>query len=188
MKLQPIVCAFLTITCAHASTIISELNVGSTSPTYMNQIGGTNSGAIGIKNLVGMNFSLAIGDANTLWEDDNEYGSFAVGRLNYIEAYNALVSGYGNQVFGDYSITAGAHNINTGHYSLVLGEQNITSPNRHRDGILLGAYNAPITKPAHLVIGNGTQYTPRQNSFIVYADGDIVITKPQGDISMGVYE
>lgn len=29
--------------------------------------------------------------------------------------------------------------------------------------------------------------TPSPNSFIVYADGDVVITKPQGDISMGIY-
>jgi hypothetical protein len=46
----------------------------------------------------------------------------------------------------------------------------------------------PYAKPAHLVIGNGTSTTSRANSFVVYADGDIVITKPQGDISMGIYE
>lgn len=188
MKLQSVICTLLTITCAHASTIISELNVGSTSSTHMNQIGGSVSGAIGTQNSVSTSSSLAVGWSNTLWDDDNENSSLAVGRLNYLEAYAAIVSGYGNQVFNGWSITTGINNVNTERYSLVLGEHNITTSNRHRNGILLGAYNAAVTKAAHVVIGNGTSTGNRKNSFIVYADGDIVITKPQGDISMGAYE
>jgi hypothetical protein len=167
---------------ATQAAIIPDLNVGP------NNVMGTNSGAIGAQNSVIMPRSLAVGFANTVNDDDNQNSSLAVGIFNYVEAFSAIVCGNYNQTFAGYSLTAGSYNINTEYNSLVLGEYNITSNNRHRNGILLGAYNAPITKASHLVIGNGTSTSNRKNSFIIYADGDIVITKPQGDISMGIYE
>ena len=189
MRIKLTIFVTLTVASAHASTIISDLNVGPpASSHFLNVVGGSYTGAIGQKNLVSADFSLAIGESNTVVPDDNENGSLAVGKLNYIQAFDAICGGYGNQVFRGYSITAGQENVNTENNSLVIGQFNITSYNFHPNGMVLGSYNAPIAKPAHLVIGNGYLNTPRKNSFIVYADGDIVITKPQGDISMGIYE
>ncbi len=187
MKFHSIIYTLLAITYASASTIIADLNVGPTN-SFMNYVIGTNSGAIGAQNSVIMPRSLAVGFANTVNDDDNENSSLAVGTFNYVEAFSAIVCGNYNQTFAGYSLTTGSYNTNTEYNSLVLGEYNITGYNRHRNGILLGAYNAPITKASHLVIGNGTSTSNRKNSFIIYADGDIVITKPQGDISMGIYE
>lgn len=188
MKFQSIIYTLLTITCAHGTTIIAELNVGPTDSYYMNEIGAMHSGAIGKENSVNMSRSLAVGWSNTMIDDFESSNSLAVGSLNYLTGSSAIVSGHGNQVIHGFSVTTGSYNINTAYNSLVLGENNITGYNRHRNGILLGAYNAAITKASHLVIGNGTSASNRKNSFIVYADGDIVITKPQGDISMGAYE
>ncbi len=187
MKYQSILCTLLAMTSAHASTIIAELNVGPTTSYYMNVLGAMHSGAIGKENLVNMSRSLAVGWSNTMDEDIESSNSLAVGSLNYLTGSSAIVCGQGNQVMNGSSITTGAYNINTEYNSLILGEGNITGYDRHRNGILLGAFNAPISKASHLVIGNGTS-SNRKNSFIIYADGDIVITKPQGDISMGIYE
>jgi hypothetical protein len=189
MKHQFILCALLTITCAHATTIIADLNVGPpTASSNKNQITGIYSGAVGTENFVSIYNSFAIGKSNTLELDEYENYSLAVGEFNYLKTRGAIVGGLGNQVFCDYSFTTGYFNVNSANNSLVLGQNNITGYNLHRNGVVMGSYNAPVSKAAHLVIGNGTLYTPRKNSFIVYADGDIVITKPQGDISMGIYE
>lgn len=49
--------------------------------------------------------------------------------------------------------------------------------------------NPPSLTAAPLfVVGNGSSASSRSNAFEVRANGDIIMTKPQGDISMGNYE
>lgn len=161
------------------------LNIGSTNSMYVD-----GNAAIGYNNVVSQSYALVIGAHNNLEQDDNDYGSFALGHHNYIHGYGSIVGGSYNSVLDNSSFTAGFYNYNNAPASLVVGRGNVVEYTQNQDSITAGRYNAAVSysKPAHLVIGNGTSSTTRKNSFIVYADGDIVITKPQGDISMGAYQ
>lgn len=161
------------------------LKIGSSNTIYVN-----GNAVLGYNNYVSQPYSLAIGAHNDLSQDDNDYGSFALGHHNYIHGYGSIVGGSYNSVSDNSSFTTGYYNHNSASASLVVGRGNVAEYNKNSDSITAGKYNAavPNSKPAHLVIGNGTSSTNRNNSFVVYADGDIIITKPQGDISMGIYE
>ena len=149
----------------------------------------TGSGMLGEDNLVNTPYSLAIGYGNHIDTNDNERGSFALGENNLLVGYFSIVGGSYNEVWDSSSITTGYYNSNNAPCSLMVGTGNFADFDSHKDGIIAGKYSAsiPINTPAHLVIGNGTSSVNRANSFIVYANGDVVITKPQGDISMGIY-
>lgn len=169
-------------------TIIGDrINVGSS-----NTVNGFGSASLGSGNYNSQDHSLVIGAFNDIQQDDNDYGSFALGHHNYIHGYGSIVGGSYNSVLDNSSITTGFYNYNNAPASLVVGRGNVVEYTQNQNSITAGTYNAaiPYAKPAHLVIGNGTGSAPayRKNSFIIYADGDIVITKPQGDISMGIYE
>lgn len=167
-------------------TIVGDvINIGSS-----NSINSYSSAVLGYNNYVSQDFGLAIGAHNSLEQDDNDYGSFALGHHNYIHGYGSIVGGSYNGVYDNSSITTGYYNYNNAPASLVVGRGNVVEYYTNSDSITAGKYNAAVSngRPAHLVIGNGTSSTARSNSFVVYADGDIVITKPQGDISMGIYE
>jgi len=161
------------------------LNIGSSNTIYP---GG--SAVLGYSNFVSQPYALALGAHNDLVQDDNDYGSLALGHHNYIHGYGSIVGGSYNSVLDNSSITTGYYNYNNASASLMVGRGNVAENPQNSDSIIGGKYNAavPYSKPAHLVIGNGTSSTTRSNSFVVYADGDIVIDKPQGDISMGIYE
>ncbi|MFD2256892.1 hypothetical protein ACFSSA_09405 [Luteolibacter algae] len=157
-----------------------------------NHVSGAQSLSLGISNFVTQHSALAIGGWNDVEQDDNDYGSFALGHHNYIHGYGSIVGGSYNSVLDNSSITTGYYNYNNAPASLVVGQGNVVESDQNKNSITAGTYNAaiPYAKPAHLVIGNGTgaAFANRKNSFVVYADGDIVITKPQGDISMGIYQ
>lgn len=189
MKTATAIRAIIAATVCHtapATVIITGdgIKIGAT-----NTLSGDYSGIIGHSNYVNQPYSLAIGAFNDLNQNDNDFGSFALGHHNYIHGYGSMVGGSYNSVLDDSSITIGFYNYNNARASLVVGQGNVLEYFPHKNAIVAGEYNAaiPSGKPAHLVIGNGTSSTDRNNSLVVYADGDIVITKPQGDISMGIY-
>lgn len=147
------------------------------------------SGAIGFNNTVVQPHSLVVGIHNELWQDDNQNSSFVAGRYNTVEGAWGVTGGQYNTVFGNGSLTVGYLNFNSAYHTIVGGRGHVLSGSAYTDGLVIGRYSAPLSmnKPAHLVVGNGPHSSQRNNSFIVHADGDIVITKPQGDISMGIY-
>ena len=189
MKTTAITALIAAVLCLRAAASITVtgdmINVGSS-----NTVSGYASASLGSGNNNNQDHSLVIGAFNNIQQDDNDYGTFALGHHNYIHGYGSIVGGSYNSVLDDSSFTGGFYNYNNAPASLVVGSGNVVEYTQNRDSITAGRYNAAVSynKPAHLVIGNGTSSTNRKNSFIVYADGDIVITKPQGDISMGIYE
>jgi hypothetical protein len=188
MKTTPIIIIFAACATVVDATITltgDAMNIGS--GNYTNQSG---NAAIGNNNTVEQPLGLAIGAYNNLVQDDNDYGSFALGHHNFIHGYGSIVGGSYNSVLDSASFTTGYYNYNNAPSSLVIGTGNVAEWTQNQNGIVAGKNNAavPYSKPAHLVIGNGASTASRSNSFVVYADGDIIITKPQGDISMGIYE
>jgi len=169
----------------HATVVVvgDQLEIGNTNSSA----GG--SGAFGYGNTVYSSSSLAVGTYNTIDTDEGEHSSLVVGQYNFTKATSALCVGSYNHVGSFFSITTGYLNYNNGDYSIMAGTGNVSGYNMLSNSIVTGTYNqSMLSKPAYLVIGNGTSSTNRKNSFVVYADGDIVIAKPQGDISMGIYE
>ena len=61
--------------------------------------------------------------------------------------------------------------------------------------VVAGTYNEPTggdldsAEPGDpvFVVGNGISPTEPSNAFVVKRNGDVIITKAQGDISMGIY-
>ncbi len=180
MRLQTITTLILGTILTAEVRAQTTLNLGSG-----NNVSGSPAGAIGWNNGVLQGASLAVGNANTL-----QWGGSAlvVGQYNYLQANSAIVGGIYNQALNWNSFTTGSNNVNSDQNSLVIGYQNITSSGLHHNGAIFGSFNSPVSKAAHLVIGNGGSAQQRSNSIIVYADGDILITRPQGNISMGIYQ
>lgn len=170
-----------------AATVVgTKLNIGTS-----NTISGTSSATIGLNNDVWQNHSLAIGIHNFVYDDDNEHASLAFGRYNTLSGMGSIVGGQYNISSKNFNLTVGSYNFNSASCSIVGGTgHTLGSSSAYADGMVVGRYSAPISvnKPAHLVLGNGTGASQRNNSLVVYADGDIVISKPQGDVSMGIYE
>lgn len=144
---------------------------------------------IGAGNMVNSPSSAVIGEDNYIIQEDNDFAALAVGYQNTMDgAYSSIVAGVYNFSSGGSNLTVGSYNSNNAVASLLVGSNHVATYSYHSYATVSGRNSATLVKPAHLVIGNGTSSTNRNNSFVVYADGDIVITKPQGDISMGIYE
>lgn len=169
---------------ATVTVVGDSINIGSG-----NSLFGELNAVIGFSNLVSQPYSLAIGANNHLQQDDNDYGSFALGHHNYIHGYGSIVGGGYNSVHDNSSITMGYYNYNNAVGSLVIGIGNVANYGFQQYAVVAGKYNNATTgKPVYFMVGDGTSSMARSNSFVIYADGDIVISKPQGDISMGAYE
>lgn len=121
----------------------------------------------------------------------------ASGRHSHAQNYNTTASGIDSSASGRDTIASGNQTDAGGHLtkasgvrafargyggeakhqdSVVLNRNNITS---HQDQTVVGAFNDPskISKPAHLVIGNGENETSRSNAFVVYHDGTAEVQK-----------
>jgi hypothetical protein len=149
-------------------------------------------------------YSMAIGGSNYLNCDQ----TLAVGSNNSSLADTEFAGGAS-------SLLVGAYNLNWGNYSMLVGWNNnvtiVTDENtaympqstillgsglisRHDNCTVVGKNNVspvptiPPSSPSPLfVVGNGSSASSRSNALEVLDNGDIIITKPQGDINMGNY-
>lgn len=117
------------------------------------------------------NLSAAVGYLNNVNKDDNSgtiARSMAVGTTNYILSSDSFASGWNNDVTANQAMALG--------YALVNAETRST---------VVGEYNA-AKNDVRFVVGNGDSGS-RSNALEVYKNGDVIINKEQGDISMGAF-
>lgn len=177
------------------SVVIGSQNTQNASGTlivgWSNQLSGHSSVAFGESNIIEAPRSFVVGKYNFAGQNDNEDAVFVSGAYNASTAYAAFVTGVYNTVTwqGAGSITAGSGNFNNAGSSLVVGTGHSLESYKHATAIVGGAYSKTPDAPALLVIGNGTgpSASNRKNALIVHANGDLIVPKVQGDISMGVY-
>lgn len=118
------------------------------------------------------NMSAAIG-----WQNDVNY--HAPGQYPRY----AFASGMLNDVVGNGSFATGFNNDISADYSSVLGKGLVVGVNRDYTTVI-GTYNVDKDN-IRLAVGNGGSSSNRSNAFEVYENGDVIINKEQGDISMG---
>jgi len=165
---------------AYALEAATTLDIGTS-----NNVSGSGIASIGNANAGDANNSVIVGQYHYADAIDS---SLSVGNSNFlIESDGVVAVGSINAVTGNDSITSGYQNINAGFRSLVLGRYNIASQEFYSDAVVFGRYGDFISKAAFLVVGNGISGSVRQNAFVVYQDGDVIVTKRQGDVSMGIY-
>jgi len=154
---------------------------------------GNSSAGIGSGNKVSGDNSLAVGSYNNM-DYDSEFGS---GR-------NSLLAGDWNYSMGKASFVTGSNNsipyYQTGDEWDPLGFPTNTMLlgigliSRTDDCVVVGKNNSAASirqtgdSAPVFVVGTGQSASARADAFVVCSNGDIVITKPQGDISMGAYE
>lgn len=162
--------------------------------------GGNNSGAVGGGNHMGAVSSFAAGYGNGV----TGYYNIALGQSNSIAAgagfsANSLVAGYYNTATGVNGVMMGGGlNVATGTFSATFG---YALANTFNHATVVGKHNlstgfAPANPPL-FVVGNGpgdlnnnnnsTDPGERKNALVVLANGDVLIPKAQGDISMGEF-
>lgn len=174
---------------ANLLTSRNALAVGS-SNSMQNPWDDSGSVAIGTGNSVEGMYSLVVGQSNYIYFD-SDYGG----------GYSSLISGSFNYSLGKNSIIAGMNNS----IPYINQINSITFPEdvalfgrgligRDNHCTVVGKFNFSMDPPSLtaaplFVVGNGTSALPadRSNAFEVRANGDIIISKPQGDISMGIY-
>lgn len=152
--------------------------------------------------------SLAAGGGNTIHDGDD---CIALGANNVIQQNPALGTywtyskgcmalGISNTIDSSFGYAIGAANLITGEYSSALGF--LLEANSSR-ATYVGMFNDPNhpqtpTPWKHtsdplpeedpvFVVGNGKSDTERSNALVVLRNGDVIITKPQGDVSMGIF-
>lgn len=103
---------------------------------------------------------IAVGDRSASFS-----GSSTLGLGSFSQGEDTIAVGQHTAVFGKYNDTGGDDTWNT----------NANPALPHPNGDLF-------------VIGNGTDDQNRANAFVVKSNGDVIISKPQGDISMGAYQ
>jgi hypothetical protein len=176
-----------TVWMENAFAVGSSNHVGT---EYSWRTGLENSVAIGELNLVQSPNSLVVGYANSTDFDYTEDGndgcrqSLIVGSWNSSIGHDSIIVGQNNSVsVTDLDFFLPVENsgvIGTGLISkydncLIVGKNNS------------GAYIPDGQSPPLFVVGNGTSASSRADAFVVKANGDVIITKVQGDISMGIY-
>jgi len=94
---------------------------------------------------------------------------------------NSFATGNYNSVLGSESFAAGRSNDVTAHRSSVMGYGIVVTED---DAVVVGKFNEDKSG-VQFVVGNGGYYTSRKNAFEVHKNGDVIVNKEQGDISMG---
>ena len=151
----------------------------------------------------------AIGSGNR--SDGHSSASLMVGVQNYLEgdyefgsSYASLLGGSYNSSYGSSCMIFGSNNqipyyekfefeyepLGFPAYSILLGTGLIC---RSDNLTIIGQNNTRTErmtgdKKPIFIIANGQSASARSNALEVLANGDIIITKPQGDISMGAYK
>lgn len=206
--------ALLAVAMAHhagAAPIDGDvLNIGANTLTLSE-----GSGAIGQSNLLNQaNYALTIGQGNTLDGHRNlavgfnnevdDLDNAAIGKHNYVDGLANLVVGNSNSLIddddGDFSIVGGQYNlVDNGRANLVTGALNVIDEANNsallgtglisdiHESVVVGRYNEYAGIEAHFIVGNGAANDQRSNAFVVLKNGDVIIPKVQGDISMGEF-
>lgn len=156
--------------------------------------GGIYTATLGKWNICQASNSLIAGFYNTgkqnVYLGGTQMSSSAIfGSYNSSLGEGSLIVGYNNQILarvetieGDIAEISpslaliGSGLISRDNSCLIVGTNNIVSPQNNTP-------TAPL-----FIVANGTSASARSNALEVLANGDIIITKPQGDISMGAYE
>ena len=101
-------------------------------------------------------------------------GWIKVGSEHDISASRSMAVGYTNSVVNADSMAVGRYLVVADGQCLVVGQYSLTSPGG----------------PSHFIVGGGfgTEPGERKNLLEVRKDGQIVVSEPQGDISMGPYQ
>lgn len=145
-----------------------------TGPSFCNLL-------IGEDNSVQSDHSFVAGDSNTIG-----------GATSGTATNNSLAIGFQNLITANQSWTIGADNEITSNESAAFG----TGLSADAVGCtFVGEFNAAtgasLTTRASdepvFVVGNGTADNARSTAVTVLRDGDVIITKRQGDISMGSF-
>lgn len=141
-----------------------------------------NSLVSGSNNTVGLKYGFVAGQYNTV--EGPTVGSAtsvsaAIGAMNHIMSNNSWTMGSSNQVSSDLSTALGVGLVADSFGCTFVGD--ISAP-------VNGSLTTRRPQDPVFVVGNGTDANNRSNALIVKRNGDIIITKPQGDISMGDYQ
>ncbi|MEP4076452.1 MAG: hypothetical protein ABJO14_01450 [Haloferula sp.] len=165
----------------HFNTIGNNNCASGSYSLYYNTTGSANT-AYGYGALVfndsGSN-NVAIGDQAGAYSTTYEY--FSPENSIYIGARSK-----GLDDNDDNSIVIGANAVGEGANTTVIG--NSFTTNTHLYGATEVGNNAAPSPTAVLTVGNGPDSSDPQNALEVHQNGDVIITKAQGDISMGIFE
>lgn len=132
---------------------------------------------VGLTNYTEQSGSFAVGTGNTLWNVG--YNSFALGKDNSVEGKASGALGFDNEVLGASTNPA-----------IAIGEGLSVDGQTHGETkVVVGRYNDSSSSVAGevFVVGIGADDNNRSNALEVYANGDVIISKAQGDISMGAF-
>jgi hypothetical protein len=184
----------------------TDLDVGmvNNSATFQSAAIGTNNTATQLSTSIGSSNYAAYRSTSTGGSNIAHDLSFASGHSNSVYNLSAAI-GYWNDVntvsgqHPRHSVAIGLSNYIVGNSSLAAGSSNIIEADNAMtfgrglvstavDATVVGTYNTDKTG-LRFAIGNGTgpAAATRANALEVYANGDIIMTKPQGDISMGEF-
>jgi hypothetical protein len=135
----------------------------------------------GRDNIVSADNSLVVGQSNTV--EGAAVGSraiisAAIGGMNHVMAGNSWTMGSSNEVTGELSTALGVGLVADSMGCTFVGDT--SAP-------VQGSLTTRRDEDPVFVVGNGTDSDNRSNALIVKRNGDVVITKPQGNISMGIY-
>ena len=127
----------------------------------------------GYNNTYFSTYSMLIGKSNLATRHPNSLPPAGNG-----VGYYALVSGYGNQVVGNYSAAIGRGLIAESDYAT-----------GSKSSVVVGQYNrtADYTGDVAFAVGTGDNAANDENGLIVYHDGAVVVPQKQGDIGMGQF-
>ncbi len=182
---------------------------------------------VGDSNTVSARSSLIVGNENSVttgansWDTATRYSlivgwqnvinggcesQIVGGKLNTVNAYNALVVGHTNTVEGPSAGAPSWHSAAIGQYNHVMatsgwtmGYSNNVSGHRgvaigsgvnatNDQSVALGRFNATMQGNDVLVIGTGNTDTDRSTALRVTSDGGVILGRAQGDISMGDFQ
>lgn len=149
---------------------------------------------------------------DSIYMGEGNYGGFP--RTLVIGTNNYSGSGSeGNYISGSDLIILGSWNGGSAQQSIIVGTNNMfyVDPNQYQlpknsaligrglfsnddNCLIVGKFNNPVSGapgggvPRPLfVVANGSSATLRSDAFKILDNGDVVLGKPQGDISMGIF-
>jgi hypothetical protein len=135
----------------------------------------------GTSNILTGTSSLVAGQGNTVegaTVGSRASVSAAIGANNHVMTFNAWTIGSQNEVSGNFSLAFGCGLFGDSMGCTFVGEFNEPV----EGNLTLREEQDPV-----FVVGNGTSSSNRSNALVVKRNGDVIISKPQGDISMGIY-
>ena len=181
---------------ASGSTVIGSANSLSSS-SYILMVGDQNMSNLAMS-------GAAIGEMNYLYD----YFNVAFGAYNSVAGWVNSAFGDSNHISNDDANVTAESSVFTGMYnhgnnliaclvggsnnqldyatnSAAIGEGLILGPGTQAQ-VVVGQYNAPDAN-ARFVVATGTDAYNPKNAFTVFANGDVIIKKRQGDILMGEF-